>query len=248
MLLFCFVFELPARPLHRGINPWRTGSGPAKNPAEKGHGRKRRKEAHDRGRSPPQTTIESCASRPCLPGPWPWTWAQQHWYANEPRSLSPTQLLVACQSRVCREGAMPDPEGSASFQTRPEYLSPACEGSCLGLGRWGASSSPVFIFIRTKITRRQCVSNRDEKRKRKGLWEVGLLIQRNSGFYGNRSGIVWLVQLPLPPPSVGAQLSLHCVCAANFSPLHSSPAPGGPQRQRPSPRKREGEKGCRRLG
>ena len=87
------------------------------------------------------------------------------------------------------------------------------------------------------------------KRKRKGLWEVKLLIQRNSGFYGNRSRIVWLVQLPLPLPSVGAQLSLALyLCGQLFSVSFILPAPGGLLQQHPLPQKQKGKKDSRHLG
>lgn len=46
-------------------------------------------------------------------------------------------------------------------------MSSACKTSCLEVGN--AFFSMVFNFIKTKIPRRQCISNRDLTRNRKGL-------------------------------------------------------------------------------
>lgn len=91
------------------------------------------------------------------------------------------------------------------------------KASCLEVG--SIFFSTVFIFIKTQITRRQCISNRDLKRKRKGLWEVKLLLQLNSGFYGNKGCFVWLE--PLPPPTAPDNVFVW----PTFLLLHSSSLP-----------------------
>lgn len=110
-----------------------------------------------------------------------------------------------------------DPGRSSQFSNLPGIEASVYKAGCLEVGSIFFSTD--FIFIKTQITRRQCLSNRDLKRKRKGLWEVKLLLQLNSGFYGNKGCFVW--QEPLPPPTAPDNVFVW----PTFLLLHSSSLP-----------------------
>lgn len=107
-------------------------------------------------------------------------------------------------------------------------------GGCREVGTF---SSSVFIFIKTKTGSRQCISNRDEKRRRKGLWES------SSSF--SRSRFLWEQELlcvagAAPPPCTWpAPLSPALpLCGQLFCPLRPRRppphrAPGCVQQQHP---------------
>lgn len=103
-------------------------------------------------------------------------------------------------------------------------------GGRAGCREVGAFSSSVFIFIKTEIGGRQCISNRDEKRKRKGLWEVKLLIQLQPVSMGTGAALCGWSDSPLPAP--GERLCpWRCLCVANFPvsfvlPARPPPPPG----------------------
>lgn len=148
---------------------------------------------------------------------------------------------MACQYRAGRKGTQSQIRGDpARVPICRQCMSWACKASCLEVG--SVFFTAVCIFIKTKITRRQCISSRDLERKRKGLQNQAAH-SASTGFYGNKIALCGLRKSPLPLPNARGPIPQDCTCVANFpSVLLASPAPTSRQQQHPSPQKRKEKK------
>ena len=206
---------------------------------EKGPGSERRKEICNCGRRPsrsPETSTESCG--PSLEaGPssidiqislpvsaWHGSW----W---------PVSTGLEEKGADLRSGAIqPDCQSTGSV-----CMSLAWKASCLEVG--SIFFATVCIFIKTKITRRQCISSRDLERKRKGLQKSSYPFSSALVSMGTRAALCGLRKSRLPLPNAQGPIPRDCTCVANFSSVSlASPAPTGPQQQHPSPQKRKEKK------
>lgn len=210
-------------------------------PSRAGPGSQRRKEAHNCGERPlppqkPLFKFGHLGPARLPPGPW------------KPAQSALVFKLARMSGRSSGRPVSPGPGAKARVSGgETQAVSKTLEYMSLGGGccrEVGAFSSSVFIFIKTKIGSRQCISNRDEKRKRKGLWEVKLRIQLQPVSMGTGAALCGWSSSPSPRLASASVPGTASVRPTFLSPSSSAAPPTPP----PGPSPAATSIHCRRSG